>query len=130
MEDLVSFLALSELFKDVPNEDLLKITSICKEEKYTANQQVFREDDKGDHLFIVYKGSLKIIINATWRDREEEMIQIVRPGEIFGEFSFIDGGRRSASAVSMEDSIILVMSRVDFDELSQSIPADTERGRS
>ncbi len=123
MEDLVEFLALSEIFKDVPDQDLKEISSICKIEQYTKNQQVFVEDDHGDHLYILFSGSVKITIRATWRERKEEMIQMIRPGEIFGEFSFIDGGRRSASAIAMEDVTILCLSRADFDTLSQSIPA-------
>ncbi len=123
MEELIRFLGLSELFKDIHPKDLENIASIIDQEAFDKNEDVFGEDDLGDNLYVLYTGSIKIIIKATWREKKEEMIQIIQPGEIFGEFSFIDGCRRSASAVSIEKSEVLILSKAKFDKFSIDKPA-------
>jgi len=123
MEEMIRFLELSELFKDIHPKDLEGIAQILDYEEYDINRDVFDEDDLGDNLYILYKGCIQIIMKAVWREKKEEMIQLIQPGEIFGEFSFIDGFRRSASAVSVELSTVLILSKAKFDKFSIDKPA-------
>jgi len=123
MDELVNFLSLSELFKDIHPKDLEKLSDFLETEHFDVNINVFGEDDLGDNLYILYRGSIKIIVRAVWRMKQEEMIQIIGPGEIFGEFSFIDGSRRSASAVTVDKSKVLILSKEKFDEFSIDNPA-------
>jgi CRP-like cAMP-binding protein len=122
MDELIRFLALSELFKDIHPKDLEDIVKIIDRDEFDVNTDVFGEDDLGDNLYILFSGSVQIVIKAVWRKRKEEMIQMIRPGEIFGEFSFIDGSRRSASAVSVEKSRVLILSKAKFDKYSIDKP--------
>jgi len=123
MDDLVNFLSLSELFKDIHPKDLEKLSDFLETEHFDVNINVFGEDDLGDNLYILYRGSVKIIVRAVWHMKQEEMIQIIRPGEIFGEFSFIDGCRRSASAITVDKSKVLILSKEKFDRFSIDNPA-------
>ena len=122
MNEVVTFLELSELFKDIHPKELEHIAGILDHEAFEVNADVFGEDDLGDNLYILYTGSIKIIVKAVWREKKEEMIEIIQPGEIFGEFSFIDGMRRSASAVSVEKSEVLILSKAKFDKFSIEKP--------
>lgn len=122
MDDLVKFLALSELFKDIPQTELADFARIIKKETFAMSKKVFSEDDVGDNLFILYEGSIEIVIRVTWKMEEEEILQIIQPGKIFGEFSFIDGYRRSASAKALENSKALILPRSEFDKYSQEKP--------
>ena len=47
---------------------------------------------------------------------------MARPGEIFGEFTFIDVRRRSASARALRDSRVSIFSREVFQEFSRRKP--------
>jgi len=123
MDELVNFLGLSELFKDIHTRDLERLSELLEIKHLDANVDIFGEDDLGDNLYILYRGSVKIIVRAVWRMMKEEMIRIVRPGEIFGEFSFIDGCRRSASAITIERSKVLILSKEKFDRFSIDNPA-------
>src|SRR5206468_7500794 len=42
------------------------------------------------------------------------VLNIMNPGEIFGEFALLDGGERSADAIAMTDCELLVLGRRDF----------------
>lgn len=123
MKDRIRFLALSELFTNISPADLEDIDSLLTMLAFPKDTQIFSENDIGDNMYLLYEGSVKITLRMMWRKEEEEWITIVHPGEIFGEFSFIDGARRSASAWTMEKSIALVLSRADFDQYSTRKPA-------
>ena len=115
MNDRIKFLSLSELFRDISPKDLNGVFELLQEETIPANTQVFHEDDISDAIFILKEGSVKITLRAVWRMQKEDIITIIRPGEIFGEFSFIDGARRSASAMALDDITVFTLSRADFD---------------
>ncbi|MFZ5572447.1 MAG: Crp/Fnr family transcriptional regulator [Thermodesulfobacteriota bacterium] len=123
MNDRIRFLALSELFNNISPADLADIETLLTEVSLPKDTQIFSEDDIGDNMYLLSRGSVKITIRMVWRKEEEEWISIIRPGEIFGEFSFIDGAKRSASAWTMEDSSALVLSRADFDRYSLEKPS-------
>ncbi len=123
MNDRIRFLALSELFNNVSPADLAEIESLLTEVAFPKDTQIFSEEDIGDNMYLLSEGSVKITIRMVWRKEEEEWISIIHPGEIFGEFSFIDGAKRSASAWTMEPSNALVLSRSDFDRFSLKKPS-------
>jgi CRP-like cAMP-binding protein len=53
----------------------------------------------------------------------DKTVLIALEGTIFGEFSFIDGRTRSASALVTVDAILLSLDRKDFDALNKEFPA-------
>lgn len=119
----VRFLSISELFRDIHPADLEEIQTLLNEEKFEKDSQIFLEDDRGDNLYLLFSGSVKITLRAVWRMETENLIKMIRPGEIFGEFSFIDGARRSASAEALEDSVALVLTRPDFNTYAVEKPS-------
>ena len=51
---------------------------------------------------------------------QDAVFNVIPPGEIFGEIALLDGGVRTADAVAIEDTELLVIERRDF------IPAGRE----
>jgi CRP-like cAMP-binding protein len=85
-----------------------------------SGEYVFKENDSGDTLYIVEKGTVslkKLIINDY-----EKTLFVATEGLVFGEFSFIDGKERSASAIAEKDSALLSLEREDFDAFIQEHP--------
>ncbi len=123
MNKRIRFLALSELFTNISPADLAEIDALLTDTSFPRNSQIFSEDDIGDNMYLLYEGSVKITLRTMWRKEEEEWINVIHPGEIFGEFSFIDGAKRSASAWTMEESTALVLTRSDFDQFSLRKPS-------
>jgi len=66
---------------------------------------------------VVMRGQIDILLeeNAT-------PIATLGQGQVFGELSFLDGGKRGALAVAKQASILLVMQRPQFFELTQREP--------
>jgi CRP/FNR family cyclic AMP-dependent transcriptional regulator len=74
--------------------------------RYRANTTLIEEQDRGDTLFIVLSGSLRIFCADP--SGREITLAIYGPGEYVGEMS-LDGGRRSASVAAEEASVCAVV---------------------
>ena len=74
---------------------------------YRANTTLIEEGDRGDSLFVVLSGSLRIFCADP--SGREITLAIYGPGEYVGEMS-LDGGPRSASVSTEEASVCAVVS--------------------
>lgn len=79
-----------------------------------------REGSADDHLYVVVSGVLGVVKNA---GTEEEMtLNAIRPGNVVGELSFLDGATRYASLVALSDTRVLGLSRADLEGLLDTQP--------
>jgi CRP-like cAMP-binding protein len=72
---------------------------------YKPEEVIFREGDTPKNFYIVYNGKIKIELNE--ENSTPTIINIIGDGEIFGEMSLIDKQKRSASAISIEESKLI-----------------------
>src|SRR5690606_3348318 len=63
-------------------------------------------------FYVVVSGSVKIF--TTGADGEEKILAVMQAGDSFGEMSLIDGMPRSASARTVEKSVLLKISKEVF----------------
>jgi CRP/FNR family cyclic AMP-dependent transcriptional regulator len=68
--------------------------------------------DPTDSLYIVLSGRLKVMMSD--EDGKEVILNILGPGEFFGEMGLIDDSPRSASVVAVEPCELLAISKRDF----------------
>ncbi len=75
-----------------------------KRMNHYKGDRLFSEGDPGDAAYIVESGSVGI-----YKDLEGENIHLatLHQGELFGEMAVIDGSPRMASAVVMEDCVVV-----------------------
>lgn len=88
--------------------------------RYRANTTLIEEQDRGDTLFIVLSGSLRIYCADP--NGREITLAIYGPGEYVGEMS-LDGGPRSASVAAEEASVCAVVTGLT---LRQHLAANPE----
>ncbi len=79
--------------------------------KYVKGNYIFNQGEFGDRMFIIRKGKVKI--SQTLNNIEVNSYIMVN-GDIFGEMSIIDPKPRYGSAIALEDSFILSLSREEF----------------
>jgi CRP-like cAMP-binding protein len=79
-----------------------------------------REGDSDDHLYVVVSGSLGVI--KAVGTENELTLNVMRPGDVVGELSFLDGATRFASLIAMADSRVLGLSRGDLEALLDRDP--------
>lgn len=100
-------------------EDLDVFAVYLEPVRYTGGDMIFAEGDKGDALYIVVDGEVRISRNIGGMG--EEALAILGPGEIFGEMSLIDKSPRSANAIAHQGSAtMLMLDRTRLDEVMGS----------
>lgn len=124
LERQLKALKKSTIFKDLDAKTLSTLAESIKEEKHAAGTILLDTDDKGDKVFFIEKGKVKI--SRLTRFGDETILNIVEEGNIVGELAVVDGQRRSARAVCLEDSEFLVLPKKVFAKTLWSEPLLTQ----
>jgi CRP-like cAMP-binding protein len=90
--------------------------------KYSAGEAIFVYGDPGHALYIVRSGEVEIFVN---NDQGEKLVlEVSKPGDIFGEISLLDDGPRTASVTAVTDVEVLRLDREHFEDyVRQYTPA-------
>ena len=100
------------LFSQLAAPDLQRVVEVARDRSYPKNSVILFEDDPGDALYVVAKGQVKVVLIG--EDGREVILSVLGEGEFFGEMALIDDEPRSAHVIAMEDSMLLVLRREDF----------------
>lgn len=111
---MIDFLSKIPKFYQLNHEQLILLASICERKAFPAQTVLFRENDPGDTIYLVYSGSVKVY---TSHEGGEKILSVFQAGDSFGELALIDGKPRSASAQTLEDSQLVCIRAHDFFEL-------------
>lgn len=100
------------LFQELPAPDLAELCAALVKRLYSKGQTIFHKDDDGNGLYLVGRGKVKVTLPGA--GGEEVLIAIVTTGELIGELSLIDGGKRSATVTALEDAELYYLGREKF----------------
>ena len=80
---------------------------------------IFCEYEPGDTFYLIQSGRVQIV---KIMDDIEKIIDILNPGEIFGEMAILDAAPRSASAIALDPIKALAFNRENFEVLMMGNP--------
>ncbi|HLP16155.1 MAG TPA: ATP-binding protein [Bacteroidota bacterium] len=103
------------LFKYLSDATLQTILKIFKEESYPADSVIFQENTKGEKLYLILEGKIKI--SKVTRFGIETVLATLSKGDFFGEMELLDELPRSARTTALEHTVVAGMSQQDFDAL-------------
>ncbi|MGK3986200.1 Stp1/IreP family PP2C-type Ser/Thr phosphatase [Sorangium sp. So ce136] len=103
-------LAKMPLFARLQEREMLRVMQVAEVLSFEPGQIVVREGDRGDELFIVLSGLVRIV-------RGDAVLSEVGPGEHFGEMALIRSMPRSATVSAVEQSELIAVRRADFFEI-------------
>jgi CRP/FNR family transcriptional regulator, cyclic AMP receptor protein len=110
-DDTRNLLADIELFKGLTAAQLEWVAQRAHRRVFEAGRNVLTIEQPGEAVYIILHGTVKIHIEQGERD---VILSILGAGDLLGEMSLIDSVGRSASAVTLEDSLMLWMDKVTF----------------
>ncbi len=108
------------LFADMTSTDVDVVLSASEARVLVAGEELFRENDEGDALFLVRSGRVEVF--KTIRGDVDWVLASLAPGDVIGELSFVDASRRSAGARTAEASEFAVLSRAAFEKVHRERP--------
>lgn len=106
------FLKQVPLFQSLRPEDMKLLSASVSTQSVKKGVAFFHQGTEGTALYIIKKGSVKIVLPSSRGD--EVILAIFSEGDFFGEMALLDWMPRSADAVALESCELLILSRVDF----------------
>ena len=113
-------LSTSKLAVELNDDERRILAGAMKPRDLKQGEVLVREGSADDHLYVVVSGVLGVVKGAGME--EEVTLNAIRPGNMVGELSFLDGASRYASLVALSDTRVLGLSRADLEALLETRP--------
>jgi len=92
------------LFQHMNYKELLGILGIARGRTFEKGQDIIREGDTGDELFVIFRGAVKVVKNG-------HELAVLRTGGHFGEMGLVDQAPRSATVVADDTTSAIAIDR-------------------
>ena len=109
------------IFCDLDPEALDQLCRYAKHSSLKRGATIVSKGDPGNSLIAVISGTVKISVSSP--DGRSAILNLIGPGEIFGEVAVLDGLARTADATANTNCEIYVIDRRDFLPFVRSQPA-------
>ncbi len=110
--DRRTLLAQHWILSQLSEAELDRLLRYVRVERFDKNREIFSYGDIGRSMMAVISDRVKL--SRTVRGGKEVILNIAVPGDIFGEIAILDELERTADAVTLEDTNVLVIERRDF----------------
>src|ERR1700680_4186616 len=109
------------IFCDLEPEALDQLCRYAKHSTLKRGTTIVSKGDPGNSLIAVISGTVKISVSSA--GGRSAILNLIGPGEIFGEVAVLDGLARTADAIANTNCEIFVIDRREFIPFVQSQPA-------
>ena len=110
----------SKIFAQLTPADVAALHGMARERTFGPGQEVFKEGDAGDGVYVVKDGVVEISVQVGQGGRQ--VFSQVEAGDVFGEMAVIEDKPRSASAVARQGATVYFISRADMLKLVDGSP--------
>ena len=118
-DDTRNILSDIKLFEGLSSAQLDWVAKHAHRRIFNAGTNVITIEQPGEAVFIILHGTVKIHIEQGERD---VIISVLGSGDLLGEMSLIDSVGRSASAITLETSLMLWMDKNTFNYILDNFP--------
>ena len=115
----IAFLRKIHLFYGLEDDELTAVAEQLDEAPYAAGNVIFEQGTQAESFYLIYSGSVKIVRKREGKDRT--LATLVR-NDYFGEMALIEKRKRSGTCTALTDTLLLVLSRENFEKLLKSAP--------
>ncbi|XP_028040529.1 cGMP-dependent protein kinase, isozyme 2 forms cD5/T2-like isoform X1 [Bombyx mandarina] len=120
--EYTDFLKSVPIFKNFPEDTLIKISDVLEETHYQNGDYIIRQGARGDTFFIISKGQVKVTQKLP-NSNDEKFIRTLTKGDFFGEKALQGDDLRTANIVcdSPDGTTCLVIDRETFNQLISTL---------
>ena len=120
-ERRAALLATTRLFGGLPADVLAAVAARCRPRRLRRGGIVFLEGDPAAAVHILAAGRIKLVQET--EDGRAVILRLVRPGETFGAAGGWGETRYPATAVALDEVVVLHLPAADFEALVAGYPA-------
>ncbi|HEX8683987.1 MAG TPA: cyclic nucleotide-binding domain-containing protein [Ardenticatenaceae bacterium] len=120
MDPTLEKLYRQPLLDPLPEEVLDEVREVVNVRVYRPEEIVFRQGDPAQHFYMISDGQFEVV----WEDEagESHRINLLYPGEFFGDVSLIDGEPRGVTIRATTEGEVLFIEREAFFALLRQFP--------
>lgn len=109
---IAAVLAATDIFGVLDEASLLQLADRAQFRRVRKGQSIFVQDERGDALFVLAEGQVKIVVHSA----QGEVVELARiwPPTVFGHVAPLDGQPRTAGAEAAEASLLIWIHRDDL----------------
>jgi len=119
-KEVLDSLRAIPLFGRVSEGDLEELATHLIERRFPKNATVVEEGLSGDYMYVIRSGRAKV--TKASEDGREKIMNFLEAGAFFGDMALLGDETRSASVKTLEESVLLALSRRDFIDLLRQSP--------
>jgi CRP/FNR family transcriptional regulator, cyclic AMP receptor protein len=108
------------IFCDLDPEALDQLCRYAKPVSLKRGATIYSKGDPGSSLYVVISGTAKMSISSP--DGRSAILNLIGPGEIFGEIALLDGRERTADAIANTNCEVFIIDRREFIPFVRSQP--------
>ena len=108
------------IFCDLDSEALDQLCRYVKPVSLKRGATIYSKGDPGNSLYVVISGTAKMSISSP--DGRSAILNLIGPGEIFGEIALLDGRERTADAIANTNCEVFIIDRREFIPFVRSQP--------
>jgi CRP-like cAMP-binding protein len=117
------FLKHIRLFDGMSPSEMQEMEQITRMQEVKKRQPLYLPGDPSSNVYLLKQGRVKLA--NTGASGKEVTFEILEPGEIFGELEVLEGLPRETAAEALDDAMICVIRREDFDRYLEMHPSIT-----
>jgi len=119
--NFVRLLGANPFFAGLGPDILEAIAGLCVTCSLAREETLFLKSDPADALYAIRRGQIRI---GTGTETGRRLtLNLLGPGDVFGEVALLDGRPRTADAIAVEPTELFVVRRRDFLDLLERRPA-------
>ncbi len=115
-----AFLAKAPIFADLTQAEMNYLAQRAVPRRFDSGELIFSEGEPCPGLYVIESGFVKIFKSAP--SGREQVLAIDGPGHSIAELPVFDGGSYPASAQAVQDTVLLFVSKQDFNSLCLEHP--------
>ncbi|OGA54540.1 MAG: hypothetical protein A3F74_22060 [Betaproteobacteria bacterium RIFCSPLOWO2_12_FULL_62_58] len=113
-------LAATDLCRGMTTEQVSALRSVLSSRTVEAGRTLFAAGEQGDDMYIVVRGEVDMRLQTT--QHHYKRLANCGPGTVFGEITLIDPGPRTADAIVVQPTELLVLDRRGLERLQRERP--------
>jgi CRP-like cAMP-binding protein len=117
----LSVLRKHPIFCDLDPEALDQLCRYARHATLKRGATIYSKGDPGNSLYAVISGTAKMSISSP--EGRSAILNIIGPGELFGEIALLDGRDRTADAIANTNCEVFIIDRREFIPFVKSQPA-------
>jgi CRP-like cAMP-binding protein len=118
--DAADFLEGMPLFAGLNPEQRHAIGTRLRRRSFAPGVTLFHQDMPGSSMYLIETGRVRVFILG--RTGIEITVNVLGPGDIFGELALLDNKPHSATALTIEPCVIWLLARADLEEFLERYP--------